>query len=613
MIKFGSKWLWVAFVMLIISGTIVFADAICKNNICIEVREVSQLEVIIMNAIKSLFIVTPNPVVQNTQATETAGFTIDTYHCSGFDTGTNWQCDWTIPGWGVAHSGIAHASCKSGCSISMSCTLNSMPTLGSYSVHMFGWCDVSGSSSSPPWNDYSSFTVIAPPCGDTCSSLGYSCGTATICGVTQNCGNCISGWTCNNHQCQQSCTDTCSSLGYNCGSPTICGSIVNCGNCPSGQTCTNFHCQQQCSTCASLGKQCGTGWYDNCGNYLNCGTCLSGQTCSAGTCVQSCTQTCGSLGYNCGSFTPSGCPTLNCGNCPSGQTCSGNHCSCTGSCVGKNCGDNGCGVSCGTCQSGYTCGSDGVCKSNTCTESWSCSGFGTCTSVNGVCSQVQTCHDDNNCGTQVNMPQLTQPCDCGCIPNCINKVCGDNSCGGTCGTCPTGQTCSAGGTTCITQCDTPKTCDSYITSSGYPCGEKSDGCTGTIQCTCPTGQGYTCSSGSCVKGQVSTCTENWQTGSWSTCTSNVQTRTATDLNKCGTANNKPTISKGCTVTGTGSQQVTYTTITNSSGTFYACSNGSIVTDYAKCNSSSGNIISDFFNFIVSLIKKIISFISNIGK
>jgi hypothetical protein len=34
--------------------------------------------------------------------------------------------------------------------------------------------------------------------------------------------------------------------------------------------------------------------------------------------------------------------------------------------------------------------------------------------------------------------------DCTCTPICTNKVCGDDGCGGTCGTCTDGKTCSAG-------------------------------------------------------------------------------------------------------------------------------------------------------------------------
>ena len=69
-----------------------------------------------------------------------------------------------------------------------------------------------------------------------------------------------------------------------------------------------------------------------------------------------------------------------------------------------------------------------------------------------------------------------------CIPDCTGKECGDNGCGGSCGTCS---------------------------------GNK------------------TCSNGQCVIGIVS-CTENWVCTSWSICNNQTskQTRTCSDANKC---------------------------------------------------------------------------------
>ncbi len=36
-----------------------------------------------------------------------------------------------------------------------------------------------------------------PPCTDTCASLGYECGTQTVCGVATNCGSCVAPNVCN--------------------------------------------------------------------------------------------------------------------------------------------------------------------------------------------------------------------------------------------------------------------------------------------------------------------------------------------------------------------------------------------------------------------------------
>ncbi|MBL7050929.1 hypothetical protein ISS04_02075 [Candidatus Woesearchaeota archaeon] len=40
-------------------------------------------------------------------------------------------------------------------------------------------------------------------CNDTCDSLGYKCDHQTICGVSENCGICNPGWTCNEGTCEE--------------------------------------------------------------------------------------------------------------------------------------------------------------------------------------------------------------------------------------------------------------------------------------------------------------------------------------------------------------------------------------------------------------------------
>lgn len=73
-----------------------------------------------------------------------------------------------------------------------------------------------------------------------------------------------------------------------------------------------------------------------------------------------------------------------------------------------------------------------------------------------------------------------------CIPDCTGKLCGDNGCGGNCGTCPAGSECGYGWichATCTPAC------------AGKQCG--GDGCGGACG-TCPSGS--TCSpTGQCVQ------------------------------------------------------------------------------------------------------------------
>jgi len=118
------------------------------------------------------------------------------------------------------------------------------------------------------------------------------------------------------------------------------------------------------------------------------------------------------------------------GTCEDGKVCKNGMCvkdegSCTPDCSGKVCGDDGCGGTCGTCNAGETCDANGQCQAgnNACSPS----------NPNGTCEAGKVCKnghcvDDNNC-----------------TPDCNGKVCGDDGCGGTCGTCNAGETCNANG------------------------------------------------------------------------------------------------------------------------------------------------------------------------
>lgn len=94
------------------------------------------------------------------------------------------------------------------------------------------------------------------------------------------------------------------------------------------------------------------------------------------------------------------------------------------------------------------------------------------------------CHCDNITDGICPEPSCVDDLDClDCTPSCGGVVCGDNGCGGSCGSCGLGETCSAGrcASGCAPQC------------SGRDCG--SDGCGGTCG-TC--GGGESCVDGSCL-------------------------------------------------------------------------------------------------------------------
>lgn len=77
---------------------------------------------------------------------------------------------------------------------------------------------------------------------------------------------------------------------------------------------------------------------------------------------------------------------------------------------------------------------------------------------------------------------VSGPSMCACVPQCNGLQCGDDMCGGSCGSCSAGQSCSAGAcvVACVPQC------------TGLACGD--DTCGGSCG-TC--GQGQMCVTGQC--------------------------------------------------------------------------------------------------------------------
>src|SRR5438067_8932055 len=95
----------------------------------------------------------------------------------------------------------------------------------------------------------------------------------------------------------------------------------------------------------------------------------------------------------------------------------------------------------GNCVS--TCSSSETCCNGTCAQCCmdsDCTGQKCCS---GTCSQ---CSADSDCPSG----QTCQNGQCVCTPNCTGKTCGDDGCGGSCGSCPSGQTCVSGQCMCVT-------------------------------------------------------------------------------------------------------------------------------------------------------------------
>jgi hypothetical protein len=108
--------------------------------------------------------------------------------------------------------------------------------------------------------------------------------------------------------------------------------------------------------------------------------------------------------------------------------------SCTPSCGGKQCGDDGCGGSCGTCDSTQACNASGQCVAS-CLPSCNLKQCGNdgCGGSCGNCGAGLLCNPNNQCVAP-------------CVPACSGKQCGGDTCGGSCGTCGAGETCNSSGT-----------------------------------------------------------------------------------------------------------------------------------------------------------------------
>ncbi len=229
------------------------------------------------------------------------------------------------------------------------------------------------------------------------------------------------------------------------------------------------------------GKQCGP---DGCGG--TCGVCSGGKICTNGVCQGGCQPNC--AGLECGG---DGCGGQ-CGTCAGTDSCQ------NGKCVAPDPGD------CGVCAAGLSCGAD---EAN---PSW-CSGSGCASGLDmeGKCTgeksnTVLWCQD--GVSYSIDCDHFSTDKKCGwseeagfydCIPictaDCSGKECGDDGCGGSCGTCSGGDKCVNGKCSCAPKscagsCDQPKICGFMADGCGQMVFGKvgDDGCGGDCcDCKCP--------------------------------------------------------------------------------------------------------------------------------
>ena len=160
------------------------------------------------------------------------------------------------------------------------------------------------------------------------------------------------------------------------------------------------------------------------------------------------------------------------GQCPgppacSPQTCRNGCCDRNGVCQPGNnatfCGTGG--AQCVTCKIGQTCNQQmGQCEDRPGCGPENCDGC--CDPAtfapNSVCRPGTTtalCGTGGaNCVACRGATAICQNGQCLCTPKCQGKQCGDDGCGGSCGTCPSDQLCSAPSGQCQPRCHVCPTC-----------------------------------------------------------------------------------------------------------------------------------------------------------
>ena len=176
----------------------------------------------------------------------------------------------------------------------------------------------------------------------------------------------------------------------------------------------------------------------------------------------------------------------------------------------------------------------------------------TCSALGKNCGTVANgCGGTLNCGSCASGQTCSASniCQAACVPttcSALGKNCGTvaNGCGGTlnCGSCATGQTCNTNNV-CQTPTCTPTTC----AAAGKTCGSLSDGCGGTLNCgSCAAGQ--TCSTSNVCQSTTGSCTPSVSSYSLGKCnaTAVYNGKEYTCISQATGVNGEPT---GCGQTG----------------------------------------------------------------
>jgi hypothetical protein len=381
---------------------------------------------------------------------------------------------------------------------------------------------------------------VDPVCGQSCGNCTLpevchngACGCVPDCGIrvcgndpvcNQSCGTCPNGETCDaNGQCQSpggQLGDPCPYNNVNATAP-VCDEAQNLF-CVGADEDPTYACSVE-QDCVDIGFP---------ANYNP--DCVTGATTGCG--FSFCSQLCDANGACPAGFDPYTDAQGNCFCLPA----------CVPSCAGRECGDDGCGGSCGQCQVGeycdanfqcqvgqasqlgdpcpygnvnatapdcdvsvnlfcvgmpedaqYTCAADADCLAWGFPSNWNPDCVVGATSGCGASFCSQLCDANGACPAGYD-PYTDAQGNCFCLPgttctpDCTGRVCGDDGCGGTCGSCVAPLVCDATGQ-CVTagtgqhgdlctdqaQCSAGLVCILFTATDGY--------CSGVCNCADSTG------------------------------------------------------------------------------------------------------------------------------
>lgn len=342
--------------------------------------------------------------------------------------------------------------------------------------------------------------------------VGSSCSTGDDCATN----NCIDGVCCD-LSCLgtcRSCAEVKTGLpNGTCGSVLDGQQTMN-GCQTQGMVCSKIGCvSSQCFDQVKDGDETDVDCGGSCPGCDIAHACSKNDDCLAGNCVDGlccgtlCFQTCRSCaraktGLEDGTCAPvsDGQQTSNGCNAP-GQVCS------SAGCVAAHCfnqvkdadeSDVDCGGSCPLCDIAHGCNTNNDCALNNCIDGLCCglSCIGTCRS----CSQAKTGEADGTCGAVLSGQQSTSGCDAageacssaGCIPShCFDQT-QDNDetavdCGGSCVGCDVAQTCGGNQDCASSNCVDGICCDASCFGTCHSCAQSITGLENGTCAQVPTG------------------------------------------------------------------------------------------------------------------------------